>query len=402
MRYLVKTYLGDLTYAKTTALDTLWYNNAAFGLRTSAISDSNNMLNAVWGYKVEFGDSNHPADFDAWTKQPTSLLGVGMSRVLWHDKHIRAIPAGFGHAWSSTNYFFGITHESVQLGTNRNMVNSIHGYNRLGTIGDILAEVDARGSYMSSVILWLWDVRIDGSPDKSTYSITYKHNEWDYVASHFIYDTGNVRPQLKIHNDLYEALESFNISTLESALPDSKRSNPNFHSTTRIVYSMGSVPRSFQGYFSTSDIGRDDIDWRDGMELLDWGSHTSPYCSSVMKPLDSYLGMGRETRNDTIGHEMLCKRRIYQYLGYPGESNTNSAVVYGIIEYGKNIFSGKGKDAIYQEMCVFRPYDITKHTDQNTAKNLLRNFYSRDQYWAMNYCEVYTDSDSSHYQFIII
>ena len=400
MRYLVKTYLGDLTYAKTTALDTLWYNNAAFGLRTSAINDSNNMLNAVWGYKVEFGDSNHPVDFDAWTKQPTSLLGVGMSRVLWHDDIIRSAPTGFGHAWGNTNYFFGITHESVHLYTNGNTVNSIHGYNRLDTINGILAEVDARGSYMSSVILWLWDVRIDGSPDKSTYSITYKHNEWDYVASHFIYDTGNVRPQWKIHTDLYEALESFNISTLESALPDRKRSNPNFHSTTRIVYSMGSVPRSFQGYFSTSDIGRDDIDWRDGMELLDWGSHTSPYCSSVMKPLDSYLGMGRETRNDGLGFEMLSKRNIYQYLGCPGGSYTNSAVVYSRIDYGKNIFSHK--DAIYQEMCVFMPYDITKYTNQNNGKNVLWNFYSTEQYTAMNDCEVYTDSDSSHYQFIII
>lgn len=401
MRYLVKTYLGDLTYAKTTALDTLWYNNAAFGLRTSAINNSNNMLNAVWGYKVEFGDSNYPADFDAWTKQPTSLLGVGMSSVLWHDdKYIRDLPAGCGHAWCSTNYFFGITHESIQLGSTRNTVNSIHGYNRLGTIDDILAEVDARGSYMSSVILWLWDVRIDGSPDKSTYSIIYKHNEWDYVASHFIYDTGNVRPQWKVHTDLYEALESFNISTLESAFPDRKRSNSDFHSTTRIVYSMGSVPRSFQGYFSTADIGRDDIDWRDGMELLDWGSHTSPYCSSVMRPLDSYLGMGRETRINTIGYEMLCKRRIYQYLGYPGENNTNSAVVYSRIDYGKNIFSGK--DAIYQRMCVFMPYDITKHTNQNNAENLLWNFYSTKQHAAMDDCEVYTDSDSSHYQFIII
>ena len=401
MRYLVKTYLGDLTYAKTTALDTLWYNNAAFGLRTSAINNNNNMLNAVWGYKVEFGDSNYPADFDAWTKQPTSLLGVGMSRVLWHDKHIRNLPAGFGHAWCSTNYFFGITHESIQLGSTGNTVNSIHGYNRLGTIDGILAEVDARGSYMSSVILWLWDVRIDGSPDKSTYSIIYKHNEWDYVASHFIYDTGNVRPQWKAHTDLYEALESFNISTLESAFPDRKRSNSNFHSTTRIVYSMGSVPRSFQGYFSTSDIGRDDIDWRDGMELLDWGSHTSPYCSSVMRPLDSYLGMGRETQNIGLGPDgILCRRSICHYLGYPGGSGANSAAVHGNIYYGKDIFSGK--DAIYQEMCVFMPYDITKNTNQNNAKNLLRNFYSNEQKYAMDDCEVYTDSDSSHYQFIII
>lgn len=400
MRYLVKTYLGDLTYAKTTALDTLWYNNAAFGLRTSAINDSNNMLNAVWGYKVEFGDSDYPADFDAWTKQPTSLLGVGRSSVLWHDKYIRNLPADYGHAWCSTNYFFGITHESVQLGTIGNTVNSIHGYNRLDTIDDILAEVDARGSYMSSVILWLWDVRIDGSPNKSTYSIIYKHNEWDYIASHFIYDTDNVRPQWKSHTDLYEALESFNISTLESALPDRKVSDPNFHSTTRIVYSMGSVPRSFQGYFSTSDICRDDIDWRDGMELLDWGSHTSPHCSSVMRPLDSYLCMARETQNDIIDAEIQCKRSIYQYLGYPGGGSANSAIVYSRINYGKHIPSGK--DAIYQGMCVFRPYDITKNTNQNSTENVLWNFYSNEQYDAMNDCEVYTDSDSSYYQFIII
>lgn len=400
MRYLVKTYLGDLTYAKTTALDTLWYNNAAFGLRTSAINDSNNMLNAVWGYKVEFGDLNYPVDFDAWTKQPTSLLGVGMSSVLWHDKLIHALPSGHGYAWCSTNYFFGITHESVQLGDNGDIVNSIHGYNRLGTIDKILAEADARGSYMSSVILWLWDVRIDGSPNKNTYSIVYKHTEWDYVAFHYIYDTNNVRPQWKTHTDLYEALESFNISTMESAFPDRKRSNPNFHSTTRIVYSMGSVPRSFQGYFSTSDIGRDDIDWRDGMEVLDWGSHSSPYCSSAMRPLDSYLYMVRETQNDVADSEMQSKRNIYQYLGYPGGGGAISAAVYGHIRYGKDISSGK--DAISQGMCVFRPYDITKNTNQEDARNMLWNFYSNEQYDAMNDCEEYTDSNSSHYQFIII
>lgn len=398
MRYLVKTYLGDLTYAKTTALDTLWYNNAAFGLRTSTINDSNNTLNAVWGYKVEFGDLNYPVDFDAWTKQPTSLLGVGMSRVLWHDKLLHYLPAGHGHAWCNTNYFFGITHESIQLSSV--VINSIHGYNRLGTIDSILAEVDARGSYMSSVILWLWDVRIDGSPNKSTYSITYEHNEWDYVAFHVIYDTGHVRPHWKTHTNLYEALESFNIRTIESAFPDRKRSDPNFHSTTHIVYSMGSVPRSFQGYFSTSDIGRDDIDWRDGMEVLDWGSHTSPYCTSAMGPLDSYLYMVRETRNDIIDTGMQCKRSIYQYLGYPGGGGATSAAVHGHIKYGKDISSGR--DAISQGMCVFRPYDITKNTNQDNAKNICWNFYSNEQYGAMNACEEYTDSSSSHYQFIII
>ena len=53
-------------------------------------------------------------------------------------------------------------------------------------------------------------------------------------------------------------------------------------------------------------------------------------------------------------------------------------------------------------MCVFTPYDITKNTNQNNAENLLWNFYSTKQHAAMDDCEVYTDSDSSYYQFIII
>jgi len=390
MRYLSKTYLGDAASVPATPLDTMWYNGSAFGIRSSALSDT---LYAVWGYDVDYV-SVDDADFYAWSNQPTNLLGTGVSRTLWHSNSMN----GTEGLWRDTNYFFGLTHETLQ----NNDLNIIHAYHRYSSIDDIIQCADNEGEYSSSIILWMWDVR-HYDPFKTTYSTLRPDRSWEYAAYHYIYNSGNVRPQWKAHTNIYDSIEAFSIYTLETGHPDSGEYDHDKYINSSIHYLMGTVDRSFNGYYTSSDVGRDDIEWGEGMSLS-WKTYENAVTTESLRPENSMLYLIRSSR-DNIDRENVHEHRyIFSYLGYPGGGKNCSSLISARFIYGHDNDSSINDDTFLYSHEVFRAFNIQQEygvVDQGSEDNM-QKFISNEDMNEFNSHSDFVDSSTEWYQFIII
>lgn len=406
MRYLVKTYLGRPAKSQLSNLDTLWYDGNGFGLTTPAIDD--NELCAVWGYYVDEMDASSP-DMDAFKSQPTSLFGEGCSRVLWHNKVINDNEISQGCIWGDTNYFFGLTHEThMNSESKATTMSFIHAYNKFENVDDILAEVTNHNIYQSSVILWMYNISSHktalNKDNIMTLSQVIYNDDLQYIAYHFIYDSQFKRVRFDNRHNFFDSLHSFSIYTLESAKPVNK--NENAFPITSIRFYLGSVERSFMGYMP-KDYNWDTLSWREGMSLLNWGTHNTYLSTANYSPNDSIICLTRSSYEEltdkyvkSLSNALYCPVDESHFQG--SNAITNSLHITKKDE-------DDNKTGFLIDTQVLRIYNInntnknnTLYLEEDSPDTSFINDNSRDTSIVKNTTNSYTDTVTGWYQFIVI
>lgn len=395
MRYLVKTYLGRPTKSQLSNLDVLWYDGDGFGLFSPAIND--NELCAVWGYYVDEMDASSP-DMDAFKSQPTSLFGEGCSRVLWHNTTIDSESKSLQ---SNTNYFFGLTHETNK---NNHTMSFIHAYNRYETIDRIINEVDKTGIYQSSVILWMYDISdhktAHNKDNIMTLSQVIPNDDLQYTAYHFIYDSQFKRVRFDYGNNFFDALHSFSVYTLESAKP--VNDGPNAFPITSIKFYSGSVERSFMGYMS-QDCNWDSLSWRNGMSLLNWGTHNTYLTTADYSPNDSIMHLTRASyENKTDKYIKSLSAALYCPIDKSHFHGSN-AIINSLIVKPDDEKNNKTGFSIDTQ--VLKIYNI--NSNKNKTLDLEKDshnasFINDEDISFVDKAESYSDKNGIWYQFIVI
>lgn len=332
MRYLVKTHLGSLAAGTNcTALDLLWYDFNSFGFQSSALSGSDKRMISISGYNIESvePDSDEKQYF---SKVDNGLFGDGLSKTVWHDKewdNSTVLPS-----WSDTNYFYGMTHESIDSADLKNVLHPYHRYD----YETIMSRVSDGNDYMSSVILWLWDLKDNNDNIFSTaYTDVEKSSddEIGFVSTSRIAYTGiTERFRYAAYTNLYDSIKQFSIYTVEcSPSTDAARNSliqdSNKNSYQSIKINFGSVRRSFSKSYGYDKIGADDIPWNDGMCLDNWSMHDSLSPISIFAPKDSKIVFGRATNNfeRTEGSSTIYST-AYTFLSNLNSGANSSIAIY--------------------------------------------------------------------------